>query len=453
MRTRSLSASLSCAVLTALVSVVALPARDAAAGPLLDKALAYSANWQDRHGPAFGCRVEVVWSDASQTTPIRYEDIGDATSWTGPYVAAEALRWHLTGDRDAKQNAFRGLECLLASESTTGKPGFIGRAVVPFEGPWAAYVGNTCTEANNCHLITDGPYAGSYWLGNTSSDTYIGWFYGMLYAWDFLVDEPADQPMRDQIQGAVDRTMTTLVNDNYTIVLPNGVPSDTAADIVGNERIAFHEVAARVVGGHWADEMQSVYQRELLSYFFSAWAPFNRYFQYFAYNLGHTLQDMILHTDTVNLSFDQLVTGQQLYRWVAGTQQSFFDFVAWGGGAAPYTQADVDADKTVLAAVPEPPRLEIQPEQGAYTPDPAVDLLNFLGPIIAQLLGQSWDTIGPMSTTPFPAGQRCTVGFMWDNNPANVCQSADDPTWEYSGDDYLIAYWLGRYHGLLSDAD
>lgn len=454
MPTRSSFPVLAVMLLLALAAIPLAPA-PAVAGPLLDKALAYSDNWQERHGVGYGCRVETVWADASQTVAVRYEDIGDAVSWTGPYVGAEALRWHLTRDPQAKINAKRGLECLLAAEAVTSKPGFVVRSVTPFEGPWAAYVGNTCEPSNNCHLITDGPYAGAYWLGNTSSDTYIGWFYGMLLTSKFLLDEPGDADARAAVSGAVERVMDALIADNYMIVLPDGTPSDTAPEITGNERVAFHEVAANVVGGRFADMMPAVYQRELLTYLFSTWAPFNVYFQYFAYNLGHTIQHTILLSDSPNKDFDRFVTRENLYHWVANTQQSFFDFVVWGEGAASFTAADVAADKAVLAAVPDPPRLAIQPTQGAYTPDPVVDLLNFVGPIIAQLIGipGGWDEVSPKATTPFPAGQRCVVGFMWDNNPANVCDGGSNPLFEYAGDDYLIAYWIGRYYGLLSASD
>ncbi len=453
MRNRPLTTAARIASAASLFGIL-LAAAPASAGPLLDKALAYSDNWQERHGVGYGCRVETVWADATQTVPVRYEDIGDAVSWTGPYVGAEALRWHVTRDPQAKINARRGLECLLAAEAVTSKPGFVVRSVTPFEGPWAAYVGNTCEPSNNCHLITDGPYAGAYWLGNTSSDTYIGWFYGMLLTSEFLLDEPGDADTRAAVSGAVERVMDALIADGYLIVLPDGNPSDTAPEITGNERIAFHEVAARVVGGRFADMMAAVYQRELFAYLLSTWAPFNTYFQYFAYNLGHTLQHTILLADSPNPDFDRFVTRENLYRWVAGAQQSFFDFVAWGEGAAPYAESDVAADRAVLNAVPFPPRLKVQPAQGAYTPDPVVDLLNFLGPIIAQLIGLpgGWDEISPKATEPFPPGERCVVGFMWDNNPADVCGGSDE-LFEYAGDDYLIAYWLGRYYGLLSAAD
>ena len=109
MRTRISSPVLTiCATATFLASILA--AAPASAGPLLDKAIAYSDNWQERHGVGYGCRVETVWADESQTVPVRYEDIGDAVSWTGPYVGAESLRWHVTRDPQAKINARRGLD-------------------------------------------------------------------------------------------------------------------------------------------------------------------------------------------------------------------------------------------------------------------------------------------------------------------------------------------------------
>jgi len=42
--------------------------------------------------------------------------------------------------------------------------------------------------------------------------------------------------------------------------------------------------------------------------------------------------------------------------------------------------------------------------------------------------------------------------FEWSSNPYRL-DRAGDPRVALAGVDYLLAYWLGRRHGILSDAD
>ena len=144
------------------------------AGPLLDKAVAYSQNFQQFHSPAFGCAVEVRFASATDPTVIAYADQGDSTIWTGNYLAAESYRYAVTHDSQAKAFGLRAVNCLLAMEEVSGKPGFIARWVGPAAPP---FLNEACD--GDCHVVTAGPYAGSFRIGNTSSDQYLGWWYGL----------------------------------------------------------------------------------------------------------------------------------------------------------------------------------------------------------------------------------------------------------------------------------
>ena len=49
--------------------------------------------------------------------------------WTGCYVAAESLRYAVTGEQEALEKARRGLNAMLLLTRVTGIPGFTARAV------------------------------------------------------------------------------------------------------------------------------------------------------------------------------------------------------------------------------------------------------------------------------------------------------------------------------------
>ncbi len=42
--------------------------------------------------------------------------------------------------------------------------------------------------------------------------------------------------------------------------------------------------------------------------------------------------------------------------------------------------------------------------------------------------------------------------FEWSSNPYRMDREGD-PRVALAGADSLLAYWLGRHHGILSDAD
>ncbi|MCA9772697.1 MAG: hypothetical protein KC466_09845, partial [Myxococcales bacterium] len=302
-------------------------AGSAFAGPLLDKAVAYSDRWQTHHSPARGCRVEILYADASHTTVAKYDDLGDSTIWTGNYVAAESYRYAVTGNPLAKEYGLRAVRCLLDMEKVTGKPGFIARFVGPYEGPFAAYVG-ACT--GDCHVVSGGEFDGDFWIGNTSSDQYLGWWYGLLHAYDFLLDAPEDEALREEIRGAVGRVIDTLRADGYLITDPDGTVSTAGPEIIGAETLSFHLVAAHIAGGAYADMMPQVYLDNVVPYFFLTWLPITRWYQYYAFHLGHMSQHMLMRLETFwpLLKFHRNQHRLRYYREIRDTQQVMFDYIA-----------------------------------------------------------------------------------------------------------------------------
>ena len=416
-------------------------------GPLLSKALAYSENFQEVHAPALGCSVEVQFASENDPTVVAYHDQGDSTIWTGNYVAAEAYRYAVTGDPQAKAFGLRGVECLLAMEEATGKPGFIARWVGPAEPP---FLRGDCQPEHDCHVVTEGPYAGDYWLGNTSSDQYLGWWYGLSHAWSFLLDEPEDEPTRVRIRRAMARVLDTLRAESYRITDPDGTVSTAGPEILGNEAIAFHLVAAEVAGGYFARIMPRVYLEQWVGYTVGTLYPITRWFQYFAFHLGHMGMHMMLRheTDPGLLAFHRQMHRDRLYAYVADTQQVMFDYIAFGEGAVDPDPRILEDDRHALLAFPPPPKRRNHPAQGPYEPDPVVDELNAVFELLETLIGGHLPRVDPQALDPFPVEERCVTGFRWQSRPYELC-GGSDPLFEYPDMDYLIAYWMGRYFGYL----
>ena len=422
-------------------------------GPLLARALAYSENFQEVHAPGLGCSVEVEFAPDGSSTVLAYHDQGDSTIWTGNYVAAEAYRYEVTRDLQAKSFGLRGLECLLAMEEVSGKPGFIARWVGPAVPPFLNHP-ESCLPEHDCHILEEGPYAGHYWLGNTSSDQYLGWWYGLSHAYEYLLDDPEDEPLRERVRGAMGRVLDTLRSEDYIFTDPDGTVSTAGPEIVGNEALAFHLAAAFALEGRFREMMPQVYVAQWIPYSVLTFFPITQWFQYFAFHLGHMAQHMLLREETLPLLMDhhRRMHRERLYDLVADTQQVMFDYIAMGEGAVETDPRILEDDREALAAFPDPPKRKIQPELGPFEYDPVVDDLNAIFEFLEELLGTNMPRITPQAKDPFPLDQRCVTGFRWQTRPYEIC-SGTHPWHEFPGMDYLVAYWMGRHYGFLLQTD
>jgi hypothetical protein len=129
-----------------------------------------------------------------------------------------------------------------------------------------------------------------------------------------------------------------------------------------------------------------------------------------------------------------------------------FDYIAFGEKAVQADPEILAEDKEALLAFPSSPKRRIQPVQGAFEYDPTVDILNKSIDCLEELLGIHIGDLSPQAKDPFPVEERCVSGFRWQTRPYEICEG-NDPAFEYPGEDYLIAYWLGRYYGFLEAKD
>ncbi len=128
--------------------------------------------------------------------------------WTQMYIAAEAFRYKVTGEADARANARQGFEAMLRLEEITGIPGFharsfikVGDDVQPQDGEW--------------HDTADGKWR---WKGDTSSDEIVGHYFGYAVYYDLVADDAEKQ----KIRGVVARTTDHILNNNYQLIDVDG---------------------------------------------------------------------------------------------------------------------------------------------------------------------------------------------------------------------------------------
>ena len=57
----------------------------------------------------------------------------------------------------------------------------------------------------------------------------------------------------------------------------------------------------------------------------------------------------------------------------------------------------------------------------------------------------------PLTDVVVPIDERQVDHFIWTRNPYRLQSEPGDPTYIESPEDYLLAYWLGRYLGIVSE--
>jgi hypothetical protein len=131
--------------------------------------------------------------------------------WTSLYVAAEAFRYAVTGDENAKKNARRSLEALMFLERITGIPGFAARRVVPIADDPKRYGGEW-------HRSADGKW---WWKGDTSSDEVDGHY----FAYSIYFDVAASAAEKQEIREYVTRITDHILDHGFYYVGPPGKPT------------------------------------------------------------------------------------------------------------------------------------------------------------------------------------------------------------------------------------
>jgi hypothetical protein len=149
-----------------------------------------------------------VRGDLSTSRTISTDNDG---LWTAMYVAAECFRYSVTGEADARANARRGMDALIRLESITGIPGFPARSFIkvgedaqPADGEW--------------HDTPDRLWR---WKGDTSSDEIVGHYFVYPIYYDLVADESEKPALR----GVIERITNHILDNGYRLLGPGGRPT------------------------------------------------------------------------------------------------------------------------------------------------------------------------------------------------------------------------------------
>jgi hypothetical protein len=431
------------------------------------------ANWP------FGILLNVQYADSSMATVQAYNDTDDAAIWTGTYTAAQAYRYAAAPAGSAeKQAALASVrDAVGALHTLATAPGYAG-GLARVVAPSLNYLGiTTCNPDPPKKSLLQPCYQtnGLYWLGRTSRDQYTGWFFGEAIAYR-LVD---DADIRATIRGDIGTMITAIRSWNYKLRGPDGkTNSGTSAQVHDQMRIAWHLIAASIMNEQpylqwYADQTKDLELGD--AYLEDAVSWTNVYYDYYGFNLGflNSYNMVVLEKEPKLKAFYLDMLETQLYKFVQNTDNVFFDYMTMAarGTTSPET---LNSDRAALASFPGPPSVWSCVQPPLRPIDPTSKRLYWINRMLGPLAKME---AFPQSKTPYPLAERCRVDFLWQASPYKescCCQcsatcSTYSPTYcskppsppppppsgynVYPGADYLVAYWMGRYHGFLTAAD
>jgi len=398
---------------------------------LLKKAMAYESQMGRMHLSPEGL-VRYAARDGSPQIIV----LPDTCIWTGCYVAAEAFRWAVTEDSDAKIRLTRSLHALHLLQEVTGKRGLLARTL------WKGHF-STSPEMGEWHAGT-GKFSDYMWLGDVSADQLNGAFFGYALAFDLLEDRPLRQQIADDVGAIADH----LLDNRMRIVDIDGHPTrhgHLGSGLLTEDLNALIALMVMKVAHHVtvAPRFHRAYVhliREKRYHFRAAqardkWWEYLRGINHSDNNLAYLAYYSLMRLEKdPSLKKVYLKGLKRTWGIVRPERNPFFTFIHHA--FLPKDQHEPEALDRALETLFLFPRIKRSRHvENSRRHD---------------ICRAFWkDRHGhPQACHPLPIQERPSDSFEWKANPYRLDGGGDGKT-TYAGVDFLISYWMGRYHSFV----
>lgn len=443
-------------------------------GALADKAARFDELTQTLHIPPGQDQIHTVFLQEDLQTLERVKVADNEGLWTSLYAASQAFRYAATGSDEALDNLRRALRASRDLLRITGGPGLFARAYVnpalpgyPTEQELYDQYPDCELDKQHCkrwNLVEEGEYAGYLFKNDVSKDEYVGHMFviGVIAA---LIDDPDVRATGSEIAAAV---ADHLIANSLQIIDIDGertthghIGAFGGDDFPGFNAVlalSWMRVAASATGearfaDFYADCLLQTNPGACVAQDVLTPNPYPSYIEAVALDLGcssNWSNHNMIQLSTFNLL--RLETDDELR---ASLQESYRQHI-WDTRSTYSMSKQANSLFTFFWEV----------NRGADTSFPEAELdaaICTLKRYPAEKYRRAVDTTGypqvctdrhgrPMSDVLVSIDERESDNFQWTKNPYTIAQVDEDRARIESPEDYLLAYWVGRYYGIISAA-
>jgi hypothetical protein len=407
---------------------------------LAQKARVYQERVERRHQyPDGTIRYKRPVDEAAAAT---YHDLPDGSFFLGIYLASQALRLAVTGDPAAREQVLLTLRGMRLLAEVSGERGLLARYVssqvpVAAAAPW---------RASTTH-------PGLFWRADVSKDQYAGFVHGLGVTWAVL-DDPEIRAAVAPLAAAV---ADHLIEHDLQIVdwhgrrtrhgnlrarhlgVPLGVNALIALAAAKTAAVATGEARHRAFYERLVAEG---YPEAAVQAHFSFLGLGNRDNDHMAYL---SLYPLLLLEEDPEVAATLRRGARRSWRSLGDERNAFFGFVhAALVGDAPRGRGDDPVAREEGRSQGLRGLREFPDEKLAWPVDltrPGFDFPRAF-----------WNSSRrePRSRRVVPVHLRVRDSNLWTTDPRRlVGRLHNHGDLEFSGIDYLVAYWMGRHHGLV----
>ena len=373
----------------------------------------------------------------STERPYVTYNMSDTAYMTGIYSATETWRYLATGDPVAATHARAAGTALGHLVSVTGSPGLLARGSVPRDTPWF--------DDGVWRDTADGRYR---WRGSVSSDQVDALMFG-LFVYGRNLADPAERAAAGRTVGAV---VDAVVDNDYRIIGYDGQPTRWGhyelEYVTNNEPMNALLLLQMVKVAHaLTDEPR--YDREYRRLVGLGYARIGERARHDDPPLDANHSDDVLVAlalyPLLELEQDPAIRTHYLEaarRWFRGGAYPGIDVEANPFATFLYQHWTGEGEGREAAL----DTLRKVPFDMKWNPDTIALYADRFGFAFNADPVEPWDR-----SEPLPVGQRGRTWSFLVHNPYRVGGNRLEPApFETNGLDFLLSYWFGRAHGMVS---
>ena len=386
--------------------------------------------WHRREGLVAAC----ILNDAENPTSRTIRDNDNDGLWTSYHVVAMSLAYATTGEKKYLESAKKSMHAMIMLQNVSGIPGLVARSVVS--------VDKRDEMSKQWREAPDGKHL---WKSDTSSDEIDGHFFAFYAYWEHIAKN--DPKEAELIKKQISILMNYIVDNNYQLIDWDGKRTKWG---FWNPELLNDNPEHYTESGLNSAQILSFLK---VSYYITGNEKFKKHYDLLITKHGYLANillekklfpDLNNHSDNqlgfvalyplFQLEYDSVArnalqrTARRHYRVLARDGSAFFYFAA----------ATIDPDYVnIKAAVENLRQIPTDRRQWKMTNSNRKDIV--WNPYKSRFGRRQLIHVLPADERNFD---------KWNRNPYYP-DAGNGGSYEDDGASWLLAYWMGRYHGFI----